>query len=74
LKLDFNSVNPTNNNKTRSASRKNEIMGSSSHYTWIKKEQEKMNILISEQDNLKKDINYVKTLKNWDTKFLPKIQ
>jgi len=48
-------------------------MGSSSHYTWKKKEQDKMNILINEQDNLKKDINYVRTLNNWDTKFLPKI-
>lgn len=40
---------------------------------WKKKEQEKINSIKLEKENIKKDVDYVKTLEGWDKKFLPKI-
>jgi hypothetical protein len=41
---------------------------------WQKKEQDKINLVKLEQENTKKDVDYVKTLHSWDSKFLPKIK
>lgn len=38
-----------------------------------KKEQEKMAGIRMEKDNTKRDVDYVKTLSNWDKNFLPKL-
>jgi hypothetical protein len=40
----------------------------------MKKEQEKLNNMRIEQENIKRDENYVKTLANWDKNFLPKLK
>jgi hypothetical protein len=60
------------NPKLKSPNKKSDFIGPVS--AWQKKEQEKMNVIKNEQDNLKKDIHYVKTLNNWDSTFLPKIK
>lgn len=41
---------------------------------WQKNQQEKIDSIKKEQESLKKDVDYVKTLSNWENKFLPKIK
>lgn len=41
---------------------------------WQKNQQDKIDTLKKEQLNIKKDVDYVKTLQNWEHKFLPKIK
>lgn len=41
---------------------------------WKKKQQEKIDSAKQFQDNLKKDMDYVKTLNSWEKKFLPEIK
>jgi hypothetical protein len=41
---------------------------------WQKKENERMNALREESEQIGKDKDYVKTLNEWDNKYLPKIK
>ena len=48
-------------------------MPSSMKSTWQKKNQDVMT-LKQEKENAKREIDYVKTLDNWEKNFLPKIK
>jgi hypothetical protein len=41
---------------------------------WQKKETDRMNALKEESEQIGKDKDYVKTLSEWDNKYLPKIK
>ncbi len=41
---------------------------------WQKNQQDKINSIKAEHENIRRDVDYVRTLSNWDKNFLPKLK
>lgn len=70
----FNFNESKKSDKKKSSFTPNTNLDHASKNIWMKKEQEQFNNLKIEKENLKKDMDYVKTLDIWEKNVLPKIK
>jgi hypothetical protein len=74
LFLDYSTFDFNSNNKNNITLNSKNLLDKGAKSLWQKKEQEQQNNIRLEKESLKRDMDYVKTLNNWESSFLPKIK
>lgn len=72
--LDYSTFDFNSNNKNNITLNSKNLLDKGAKSLWQKKEQEQQNNIRLEKESLKRDMDYVKTLNNWESSFLPKIK